>query len=297
MSATDRNTPHEEDHEIAHTGPIKTPQQLLAAVFFSFVVPIFAIIGLVYYVTSQNVPAAGAVDSGQALAKRIQKVGVVEIRDANRPLKSGEEVYKAQCVACHAAGAAGAPKFGDEAAWAPRLKTGFEALWNSSLKGKGAMGAQGGGDFQDVEIGRAVVYLTNAAGGKFPEPAAPAAPVGGASAPSATAATAAAPAASPDAVAALAAAKPAPVAAVMPVAAGAGEALYKQACVVCHAAGVAGAPKFGNKDAWALRVPNGVDTLTASVIKGKGAMPPKGGSAASDAEIRASVEYMLAAVK
>ncbi len=296
MSATDHNTPHEEDHEIAHTGPIKTPQQLLAAVFFSFVVPIFAIIGLVYYVTSQNVPAAGAVDSGQALAKRIQKVGVVEIRDANRPLKSGEEVYKAQCVACHAAGAAGAPKFGDEAAWAPRLKTGFEALWNSSLKGKGAMGAQGGGDFQDVEIGRAVVYLTNAAGGKFPEPAAHAAPAAGASAPAA-ATTAAAPAASPDAVAALAAAKIAPAAAVTPVAAGAGEALYKQACVVCHAAGVAGAPKFGNKDSWALRIPMGVDTLTASVIKGKGAMPPKGGSTASDAEIRATVEYMLAAVK
>ena len=268
---------------------------ILAAVFFSFVVPIFAIIGLVYYVTTQNVPAAGAIDSGQALAKRIQKVGAVEIRDANRPLKSGEEVYKAQCVACHAAGAAGAPKFGDEAAWAPRLKTGFEALWNSSLKGKGAMGAQGGGDFQDVEIGRAVVYLTTAAGGKFPEPAAPAAPAAGASAPAAT--TSAAPAAPPEAVAALAAAKTAPAAAVVPVAAGAGEALYKQACVVCHAAGVAGAPKFGNKDAWALRVPNGVDTLTASVIKGKGAMPPKGGSAASDAEIRASVEYMLAAVK
>ena len=85
----------------------------------------------------------------------------------------------------------------------------------------------------------------------------------------------------------------------MPVAAsaGAGEALYKQACLVCHAAGVAGAPKFGSKESWAIRLPLGVDTLTASVIKGKGAMPPKGGSAASDAEIRASVEYMLAAVK
>ena len=293
MSATDHHTSHEEGHDIAHTGPIKTPQQLLAAVFFSFVVPIFAIIGLVYYVTTQNVPAAGAVDSGQALAKRIQKVGAVEIRDANRPLKSGEEVYKAQCVACHAAGAAGAPKFGDEAAWAPRLKTGFEALWNSSLKGKGAMGAQGGGDFQDVEIGRAVVYLTNASGGKFPEPAAPAA---GAPAPAA-ATTGAAPAASPDAVAALAAAKIAPTAAAMPVAAGAGEALYKQACVVCHASGVAGAPKLGNKDSWALRIPMGVDTLTASVIKGKGAMPPKGGSTASDAEIRAAVEYLVNAAK
>ena len=297
MSATDHNSPHEEDHEIAHTGPIKTPQQLLAAVFFSFVVPIFAIIGLVYYVTTQNVPAAGAIDSGQALAKRIQKVGSVEIRDANRPLKSGEEVYKAQCVACHAAGAAGAPKFGDEAAWAPRLKTGFEALWNSSLKGKGAMGAQGGGDFQDVEIGRAVVYLTSAAGGKFPEPAAPAAPAAGASAPAAAAATGAAPAASPEAVATLTAAKTAPAAAVIPVASGTGEALYKQACVVCHASGVAGAPKFGNKDSWALRIPMGVDTLAASVIKGKGAMPPKGGSTASDGEIRAAVEYLLAAVK
>ena len=290
---------HDTDHEVAHTGPIKTPQQLLAAVFFSFVVPIFAIIGLVYYVTSDNVPAAGAVDSGQALALRIQKVGSVEIRDANRPLKSGEEVYKAQCVACHAAGAAGAPKFGDVAAWAPRLKTGFEALWNSSLKGKGAMGAQGGGDFQDVEIGRAVVYMTSAAGGKFPEPAAPAA---GASAPEAGATTGAAPAAPAAAGAAPAAAgspAPAPVAAaaVVPVAAGAGEALYKQACVACHAAGVAGAPKFGNKDSWALRIPMGVETLTATVIKGKGAMPPKGGSTASDGEIRAAVEYMLAAVK
>ena len=294
MSATDHHTSHEEGHDIVHNGPIKTPQQLLAAVFFSLVVPIFAIIGLVYYVTSQNVPAAGAIDSGQALAKRIQKVGAVEIRDANRPLKSGEEVYKAQCVACHAAGAAGAPKFGDVAAWAPRLKTGFEALWNSSLKGKGAMGAQGGGDFQDVEIGRAVVYLTAAAGGKFAEPAAPAA---GASAPAATAATGVAPAASPEAVAALAAAKTAPAAAVIPVAAGAGEALYKQTCVVCHASGVAGAPKFGNKDSWALRIPMGVDTLTATVIKGKGAMPPKGGSTASDGEIRAAVEYLLAAVK
>ena len=295
MSATDHHTSPEDDHDIVHTGPIKTPQQLLAAVFFSFVVPIFAIIGLVYYVTTQNVPAAGAIDSGQALAKRIQKVGAVEIRDANRPLKSGEEVYKAQCVACHAAGAAGAPKFGDEAAWTPRLKTGFEALWNSSLKGKGAMGAQGGGDFQDVEIGRAVVYLTNASGGKFAEPAAPAAPAAGAAAPAA-ATTGAAPA-SPDAVAALAAAKTAPAAGVMPVAAGAGEALYKQACLVCHAAGVAGAPKLGDKESWAIRLPMGVDTLTASVIKGKGAMPPKGGSTASDAEIRASVEFMLAAVK
>ena len=95
---------------------------------------------------------------------------MVEIRDANRQLKSGEEVYKGQCTACHAAGAAGAPKFGDLAAWAPRIKTGYDALLTSALKGKGAMGAQGGGDLEDLEIGRAVVYMSNAAGGKLEEP-------------------------------------------------------------------------------------------------------------------------------
>lgn len=285
MSANDHTTAHEE----AHTGPIKTPQQLLAAVFFSFVVPIFAIIGLVYYVSSANKPLAGAEDAERAVAQRIQKVGAVEIRDANRALKTGEEVYKAQCVACHGTGAAGSPKFGDAAAWAPRIGTGYAALLNSALKGKNAMGAQGGGDFEDIEIGRAVVYMTTAAGGKFPEPAAPAA--GAASAPVAEAAT---PAPAVVAAAAPAAAAPAKVAAAD---SGAGEALYKQTCVACHAAGVAGAPKFGDKAAWAPRIQTGLDALTTSAIKGKNAMPPKGGSAASDADIHSAVVYMVNAAK
>ena len=77
-----------------------------------------------------------------------------------------------------------------------------------------------------------------------------------------------------------------------------GEALYKQACQVCHAAGVAGAPKLGDKAAWAARLPSGIDALYASVAKGKGAMPPRGGAAqASDADLRAAVEYMTASVK
>ena len=291
MSANDHTTATD-SHDEAHTGPIKTPKQLLAAVFFSFVIPIFAIIGLVYYVTSANKTAPGAVDTEKAVAMRIQKVGSVEIRDANRALKSGEEVYKAQCTACHAAGVAGAPKFGDAAAWAPRIKTGYDALLTSALKGKGAMGAQGGGDYEDTEIGRAVVYMTAAAGGKFAVPAGPAAPV-----------AAAEPAAAPMAMAAAApvaaapvAAAPAPVAAVK-VAANNGEALYKQVCTACHANAVAGSPKFGDKAAWAPRIKTGIDALTASVIKGKGAMPPKGGSAASDADIRATVEYMVNAAK
>ena len=290
MSAND-HTSAPEAHEEAHTGPIKTPQQLLAAVFFSFVVPIFGIIGLVLYVTTGNKLAPGSANSEKDIAARIQKVGSVEIRDANRVLKTGEVVYKSQCSACHDAGAVGAPKFGDADAWAPRIKTGFEALWSSALKGKGAMGAQGGGDYEDLEIGRAVVYMTTAAGGKFAEPAAPVA-----AAAAETATTAAAPSA--DVVAALAAAnKSAAPVVVAAAAGGAAPALYGQVCSACHIAGVAGSPKLGDKAAWAPRLALGVDGLTASVINGKGAMPPKGGSAASDAEIKAVVQYMVNAVK
>ncbi len=169
MSNINQIAANEEDH----TGPVKNPKQLLMAVFFSFIVPIFIIIGLVYYVTADNKPAAGAANLEKALAARIQKVGTIEIRDANRVLKLGEEVFKVQCAACHVAGVAGAPKVGDAAAWAPRIATGYEALLNSALKGKGAMGAQGGGDFETLEIGRAVVHMANASGGKLDEPKAP----------------------------------------------------------------------------------------------------------------------------
>lgn len=285
-------------HDEAHTGPIKNPKQLLLAVFMSFVVPVFAIIGLVYYVGSANKPAPGvsADDMNRAVAERIQKVGSVEIRDANRPLKSGEEVYKGQCLACHGAGVANAPKFGDGAVWAPRIATGYEALLNSALKGKGAMAAQGGGDNSDTEIARAVVYMANAAGGKFAEPAAPA-PAGAAAAQAPAATGAATPAAAP------AAAAPAPAAVVVAAAAPAtasanGEALYKTVCMACHVAGVAGAPKLGDKAAWAPRIATGLDAMTANVIKGKNAMPPKGGAvAAPDADVRAAVEYMANASK
>lgn len=296
------DTPHEE----AHTGPIKNPKQLLLTVFFSFVVPIFAIIGLVLYVTSGTKPADGAANPERALAERIQKVGMVEVRDANRPLRPGEEVFKGQCAACHATGAAGAPKLGDAAAWGPRIKTGFEALVHSALAGKGAMAPQGGGEFNDTEIARGVAYMANAAGAKFEEPAAPAA-AGASGAAAGASATAEAPAAaSAPATAAAPAAPAAPATAAAPaatpaaattVAAGAGEALYKQACQVCHAAGVAGAPKFGDKAAWAERLKDGIDGMTRIAIAGKGAMPPRGGTQASDAEIRAAVEFMANAAK
>lgn len=295
--------------EEAHTGPIKTPKQLLLAVFFSFFVPVFIIIALVAYVVADDKPAGsveaekyvlGGVspqDLERGVAERLRKVGAVEIRDANRPLANGESVYKAQCAACHATGAANAPKFGDAGAWANRIGQGFNALVASALKGKGAMPAQAGGDFQDLEIARAVAYLANSAGGKFAEPAQPAAATAAAPAADASAPASAAPAAAAPVAAAPAPAAAAAPAATMVAAAGAGEALYKQACAVCHVAGVANAPKLGDKAAWAPRLQQGLPALVGSVIKGKGAMPPRGGTSASDADIKAAVDYMVGSVK
>lgn len=77
-----------------------------------------------------------------------------------------------------------------------------------------------------------------------------------------------------------------------------GKAVYEQTCTMCHKEGVAGAPKLGDKAAWAPRVATGKEALLGSVLKGKGAMPPKAGNASlSDADIRAAIDYMVAAAK
>jgi cytochrome c5 len=167
------------DHDSPHEGPIKTPKQLVWAVVFAFLVPIIGIILLANFVAAGDKPAAGSDGmSPEAVAKRIAPVaGAPEVKDASdlTTLKSGQQVYAAQCSACHDSGAAGAPKVGDAAAWGPRVAQGFDVLLTSALKGKGAMSPQGGGDFSDFEIARAVVHLANQGGAKFEEPKAPAA--------------------------------------------------------------------------------------------------------------------------
>jgi len=169
----------------SHEGPIKTPKQLVVTVVLSFVVPILVIIMMANFVAIGTKQAAGSDGlSDEATARRLQPIGHVEVRDASGPavLRTGEQVFQGVCSACHATGAAGAPKFGDAAAWGPRIKTGYDALLNSALHGKNAMPAQGGGDFSDVEIGRAVVYMANQGGAKFDEPKVPAAAASAASA-------------------------------------------------------------------------------------------------------------------
>jgi cytochrome c5 len=162
-------------HVNGHAGPVSNSKQLLVSVGFSLILPLVVVITLVYFVISGNRPPVGAVDSERAVAERIQKVGKVETMSAAREPRGGEEVFKAVCSACHLTGAIGSPKFGDATIWGPRIKTGFAALWNSALKGKNAMPAQGGGAQSDLEVARAVAYMANAGGAKFDEPKAPAA--------------------------------------------------------------------------------------------------------------------------
>ncbi|CAJ6180152.1 cytochrome c family protein [Burkholderia pseudomallei] len=294
--------------EAPHGAPIKTPGQLIAVVIASFVIPIAIIVLFATYANHAFRTGAGTDGlSDEAVAKRIAPLAQVDIKDANAPhvYKTGEEVYKAVCVTCHGTGAAGAPKFGDAAAWAPRIAAGYDEVLHLALTGKGAMPPRGGtnpDDYSDYEIARAVVYMANQGGAKFAEPAQPAAnaaPASGAAAASAPGASdAAANSQAAAAIAALPKAGEAPAAgANAESSASAGKALYESTCQACHATGVLNAPKFGNKADWAPRLKDSMDTVYNFALHGKGAMPPKGGSNASDADVKAAVDYMVNAAK
>lgn len=176
---------------------IKTPKQLIVAILAGFLVPIICIVLLVQYVT--NAQKAGAGSEGQtpeAIAARLKPVADegFTLKDVNAPrvFLTGEEVYKSTCSACHATGAAGAPKFGDAGAWGPRLGDGQDKVIGYAVSGLRAMPAKGGNpDLDDVEVARAVVFMVNASGGKFKEPAVPAAAASAAASASAAAAPAA----------------------------------------------------------------------------------------------------------
>jgi cytochrome c5 len=170
----------EQHHEEAeHESGIKTPKQLITVVAAAIIVPVIVIIMLTQFVALDNKTSPGSTAlSASAVAARIAPVASDAVFDASVVVapKTGKQVFEAQCTTCHTAGLLGAPKFGDAAAWGPRVAKGFDALWQSALHGKGNMPAQGGGDYSDYEVGRAVVYMANAGGGKLAEPPAPAAP-------------------------------------------------------------------------------------------------------------------------
>jgi cytochrome c5 len=274
---------------------IKTPRQLIIVIVLAFLVPIVGIILLATYVVRSATSGAGSdAMTEQAIAARMQPVGIVAFAEAGaaRALQTGEAVYTAACSSCHATGVAGAPRTGHAAAWSARIKQGYDVLVKHAVEGFKAMPPKGGNaNLDPIEVARAVAFMANQSGAKFKEPAAPP-----------SAATARAPAAPPAIAAATSTAPPVAAAAAPAAAKGTGKAtgaqVYALGCNACHATGVAGAPKLGDKTAWAPRLSYGIDGLTASVIKGKGAMPPRGAVAtATDADLRAAVEYMVAAVK
>ncbi|QAU32826.1 c-type cytochrome [Janthinobacterium sp. 17J80-10] len=278
-----------------HESLIKTPKQLIAVIAAAFIVPILVIVLLTKFVAGEKGGLSGLSNEqiAEATAARIRPVGDegFTLKDSNAPrqLQTGDGVYKAVCATCHDGGLAGAPKLGDAGGWSARIAQGYDKLVAHAISGIRGMPAKGGNpDLDDVEVARAVVFMANKSGASFKEPAVKAAPAAAAPAAEAAAPAAAAPAA---AVAA------APASAPAALSADAGKKIYDSACVACHGAGIAGAPKFGDKAAWAPRLKKGADALHASAIKGLNAMPPKGGSSASDAEIKAAVDYMMAAAK
>jgi cytochrome c5 len=241
----------------SHESLIKTPKQLIAVLLLAFIVPIVVIVLLAHLATSGRIYDKDAM-SPEEIAKRIKPVAEVNLAGAQRQgasaLRTGEQIYRSVCVACHATGVAKAPKFGDRRDWGPRIRGGQKALVQVALKGEGAMPPRGGAsDLSDLEVERAVVYMANAGGAKFKEPAAPAAD---------------------------------------------GKKVYESTCIACHGVGVANAPRFGDKKAWAEHLMHGTEHLYENAVKGKGAMPPKGGNLTlSDADVKAAVDYMLKAVK
>lgn len=215
--------------------------------------------------------------------KPVAQVEVAEAGAAGATEKTGEEVVKAVCAMCHAAGLMNSPKIGDKGQWQPRIAQGYETLVKHAIEGIRSMPARGGNpSLSDNEVANAVAYMANQAGANFKEIT----PKAAEAAPAAEAPAAEAKAAEPVAVAA------APVAA--PAAAGkSGEEVYKAVCAMCHAAGLMNAPKFGDKAQWEARIKQGYDTLVSHANKGIRMMPAKGGNPSlSDDEVAGAVKYM-----
>lgn len=275
---------------------IRTPKQLVVAVTGFFLVIVIGIILLVTFVTTERLTGAGSNgQDAEAISARVRPVAEAGFTlvdaDAPRVFQAGGAVYAAVCAACHDSGAAGAPKTGDVAGWKARIAQGYDLLTKHAIAGLGAMPPKGGNpDLDDIEVARAVAFMSNKSGANFKEPAAPAIVPESASA------------ASPDIAVSPVTASPIASASVPAgLAQATGKKIYDAACIACHGAGIAGAPKLGDNAAWAARIKQGSEVLYTHAIKGfqgqTGFMPPKGGSTASDAEIKAAVDYMVAILK
>ena len=244
-----------------------TPQEVIISVVAGLFAPLLAILliaMLVWSIQDKHVADTTSEAAQKATLDRIKPVAKLVALDGNAPKveKSGQEVYDAVCASCHTPGALSAPKFDNKGDWAGRLGQGYDTLIKHAIEGIRQMPPRGGdGDLSDTEVARAVAYMANSAGASFkaPEAAAPAAVT--------------------------AAAKPDPAK---------GKAIYDANCAACHATGLAGAPKPGDKAAWSARLGQGYAGLYDNALKGVRGMPAKGGNAdLPDADLANAVAYMF----
>ena len=175
--------------------------------------------------------------------------------DAGSSQRAGKEVVDAVCVRCHGTGQNGAPRIGDQAAWAPRASQGLTSLSQHALNGIRRMPAHGGSPgLSDAEIVRAIIYMVNHSGGHWVEPVSTAA---------------------------------------LPLERN-GQQVVRGQCFKCHEAGLNGAPRIGNLADWTPRMKYGVDYLVRSAVHGHGGMPARGGEAdLTDGELRGAILYMI----
>ena len=286
-----------------HKSFIKTPKQLAIVVLLAFAIPI-ALIGLLSQLVTGMRP--GTTDESEAgVLRRIKPIGEVTLAEATAPKgnMTGEQVYQTVCKTCHEAGIAGAPKLGDKAAWAPRLKQGAETLYSHALKGtdKGMPPKGGNAELTDAEVQRAVVFMANHSGGTFKEPPPPAAPSQVAAAPASqvppsTQAAPAAATASPPAAASAQATAPKSGA---PLDTASGTAMMqKYGCSACHAVDkkIVGpayqdvAAKYQGDKGAAARLVQKVKA-GGSGVWGQVPMPPN--AAVPDADVKALVDWIL----
>lgn len=201
-----------------------------------------------------------SVMSKEAIASRIKPVGESKAREGGAPWAVGlrRGLQSDLCLLSQRWFGRCAKICRDTGAWSARLAQGYDTLVKHAIEGIRGMPAKGGAtDLTNEEVARAVAYMGNAAGAKFTEPAVAGAEGGGAAA-----------AIDPNVK---------------------GKEIYASVCMACHDTGAAGAPKFGDKAAWAPRVSKGLDALVASGIKGLNAMPAKGGYSGSDEEFSGGI--------
>ena len=230
----------------------------------------------------------------KGIRENIKPVGQLTLADetvsapaapaTSREARSGKAVYEGSCMACHGAGVAGAPKLGDAAAWETRARQGMATLLEHATKGLNAMPPMGTcADCSQAELKAAISYMLDQTGievaGESVKEVTESKPE---SQPQPKPQSQSEPQSQPES-------EPAAGSDLVN-----GKQIVQSSCLACHGTGVAGAPKIGDKDAWAPRIAQGREALLTHAIQGLRAMPPRGACmACTDDELKAAIGYMI----